>query len=149
VRTLVAVLGLVPLPGVIFALILSGITCIEALASVHWNASTCRVIQPPGDRIANDPGRETALEYTYVVDGHVMTGHQARFDIGIHVKDNRRYARLEELPCWVDPAYPHDAVLNRSVDRLALGLLIGSLAWIALETWLIVRAIRGRRKLPN
>ncbi|MBK7878770.1 MAG: DUF3592 domain-containing protein [Planctomycetes bacterium] len=139
-------------PGVLFVLVglvaLGFVVRLQSRleASNRWTEAPCTILA--ASSAFESDAFHVHVTYRYVVDSIEHTSDQVAFsDSG-----DRDHARavLARHPvgststCWVNPADPSDAVLERRVDNAWVGVLLGVV--FVLVGLFLVRSARARRR---
>lgn len=102
----------------------------RAQAAGAWQATSCTIESV--DLVDDgDDGERLDVLYRYEVDGRVY--HASRYDFFDHARDDAERRQLyfrvrdrsgETVACYVNPANPRDAVIDRAVAPLDRGVLL-------------------------
>jgi len=127
--------------------------------AARWNAATCTILSA---RIAEQESREDGesrtlyrvdVRYSYEAGG--MRHESTRYRFVDPYTDNRSamqrtvdsFRAGSIVPCYIDPAHPEQAVLDRRLSPFNLIVLLPA-AFVALGLWsvgaLLVESIRGQ-----
>ncbi len=114
--------------GLLFLVLIAQATW-RSLGTWRWDRTPCTIQES-----APEPGRDGSyhlrLRYAYSAKGREYTGTRLRLDppnwsdAGDAERRARRYAAGSRTECFVDPASPGEAVLERSAPWFALFLLL-------------------------
>jgi len=136
----------------------------QSLAARSWQETTCTVLSSGvGEHSGDSTTYSVDVDYTYSFDGQTFQAHRYGFlggsSSGRSGKEEivARYPPGARVPCWVDPAHPEQAVLNRDPSAEWLFGLIpllfviiggGGMAW-SLAVGRRARAVaRGLSQAP-
>lgn len=143
---IVAILFLLVGSGVF--IFLSGLPLWNWSNAQHWDTAPCNILSSSVGSHRSDDGTTYSvdIEYAYVLDGTTYHSDQYNFFSGSSSGRSRKQAIVDQFPagsereCYVNPANPHEAVLNRDFSMtyligcfglifvfIALAILIGSL----------------------